>query len=258
MDRSFRRGLILLAGLALLGAALALHAILLETARGPWSWPSPVGCWPSPALVRPARRAGGTAAAAAGARSRCSRWAIVGVLIALAYLSVRFPLRFDLTERRTYSLSQPTVTMLKRLDAPVHIVFFHDPMMRETVELYELMARADAAGHRRVLRSRCSIPPRRGCSASSFAGTAVMESEGRKLQVNSGSETDIANGILRVSQSVHPAGVLPRRPRRAGSVQPGVARSPGGRARATRTASAPSTCCTSGTGWPRRATPSRP
>ena len=35
-----------------------------------------------------------------------------------------------------------------------------------------------------------------------FAGTAVMKSEGRKLQVNGGSETDIANGILRVSQSV--------------------------------------------------------
>ena len=34
-----------------------------------------------------------------------------------------------------------------------------------------------------------------------FAGTAVMESEGRRLQVNGGSEIDIANGILRVSQS---------------------------------------------------------
>ena len=30
MNRSFRRGLVLLAGLALLGGALALHAILLE------------------------------------------------------------------------------------------------------------------------------------------------------------------------------------------------------------------------------------
>ena len=33
-----------------------------------------------------------------------------------------------------------------------------------------------------------------------FAGTAVMESEGRQLQVHGGSEADIANGILRVSQ----------------------------------------------------------
>ena len=34
----------------------------------------------------------------------------------------------------------------------------------------------------------------------SFAGTAVMESGGRRLQVNGGSENDIANGILRVAQ----------------------------------------------------------
>jgi ABC-type uncharacterized transport system involved in gliding motility auxiliary subunit len=32
-----------------------------------------------------------------------------------------------------------------------------------------------------------------------FAGTAIMESEGRKLQVSGDKETDIANGILRVS-----------------------------------------------------------
>jgi ABC-type uncharacterized transport system involved in gliding motility auxiliary subunit len=33
-----------------------------------------------------------------------------------------------------------------------------------------------------------------------FAGTAVLESGGRRLQVSGGSETDVANGILRVSQ----------------------------------------------------------
>ena len=35
-----------------------------------------------------------------------------------------------------------------------------------------------------------------------FAGTAIMESEDRKLQINGSSETDIANGILRVSMGV--------------------------------------------------------
>jgi ABC-type uncharacterized transport system involved in gliding motility auxiliary subunit len=35
-----------------------------------------------------------------------------------------------------------------------------------------------------------------------FAGTAILESNGRKLMVNGPTETDIANGILRVSQSV--------------------------------------------------------
>jgi hypothetical protein len=85
----------------------------------------------------------------AGSSGRCARTArrdrplragLVGVLLALGYLSVRYPFRFDLTPNGVFSLSEPTVTMLKRLTRPVHIVFFADPMMRETVELYELMA----------------------------------------------------------------------------------------------------------------------
>ena len=59
---------------------------------------------------------------------------MIGVLIALAYLSVRYPFRFDLTEAGRHSLAAPTVTMLQRLEKPVHIVFFHDPLLRRTVE----------------------------------------------------------------------------------------------------------------------------
>src|SRR2546422_3070759 len=124
---------------------------------------------------------------------------VIGVLIAMAYLSVLYPLRFDVTEARLYSLSSPTVTMLKRLDKPVHIVFFHDPMMRETVELYELIARQT-----RLVTVEFYDPMLKPAQAPmlgvQFAGTAVMESEGRKLQGSGDSETDIANGILRVSR----------------------------------------------------------
>jgi ABC-type uncharacterized transport system involved in gliding motility auxiliary subunit len=199
MDRSFRSGLILLAGLALLATALAMQAILLETvfwvvalaaagglltAWGGYALRAELG-----ALLR--RRRGEIAAYTAG---------VAGVLVALAYLSVLYPLRFDLTEAGLYSLSEPTVTMLKRLDKPVHIVFFHDPLMRETVELYQLIAsqtkRVTVEFHDPMLN-----PAQARMSGGQFAGTAVMESEGRKLQVHGGSEADIANGILRVSRS---------------------------------------------------------
>jgi ABC-type uncharacterized transport system involved in gliding motility auxiliary subunit len=125
---------------------------------------------------------------------------LTGVLIALAYVSVLYPFRFDLTQARLYSLSSPTVTMLRRLEKPVHIVFFHDPMMRETVELYELIAKQT-----RLVTVEFYDPMLNPAQARmlgvQFAGTAVMESEGRKLQVNGDSETDIANGILRVSRA---------------------------------------------------------
>src|SRR5436309_11798806 len=90
--------------------------------------------------------------------------------------------------------------MLKRLDKPVHIVFFHDPMMRETVELYELIARQTPRVTVEFYDPMIN-PAQARLYGVNFAGTAIVESEGRRLQVNSPSETDIANGILRVAQS---------------------------------------------------------
>src|SRR5688572_8258300 len=123
MDRSVRAGLILLGGVALLGAGLLGHAILLE----PTAW--------TVALV-----AGGLLLSAWGAytlrgdldgllRRRRGEIAaytlgVVGVVVALTYLSARYPVRFDLTEARRFSLSPQTTTMLKRLEKPVHVVFF--------------------------------------------------------------------------------------------------------------------------------------
>lgn len=199
MDRSFRAGLILLGGLALLGAGLLGHAILLEarvwtvglaaaglllSAWGAYSLRGELGelLW---------RRRGEIAAYTLG---------VVGVVVALTYLSARYPLRFDLTEEGRFSLSEQTTTMLKRLEKPVHVVFFHDPMMRETVELYELMA-AQTPRLTVELHDPVRNPAQARLLGVHFAGTAVMQSEGRRLQVNSASETDIANGILRVSQS---------------------------------------------------------
>src|SRR5437773_6147257 len=198
MDRSFRSGLIVLAGVALLATALAVHAILLETVV----WTVLLGAGGALLTAVGVVRLRTELRALVGRRRgeiALHTLGVVGVLIALAYLSVLYPFRFDLTQARLYSLSSPTVTMLRRLDKPVHIVFFHDPMMRETVELYELIARQTA-----LVTVGVSDPTLKPAQARmfgvQFAGTAVMESEGRKLQVSGDSETDIANGILRVSR----------------------------------------------------------
>jgi ABC-type uncharacterized transport system involved in gliding motility auxiliary subunit len=198
MDRSLRAGLILLAGLALLAAALAVQAILLETIA--WT----VILAAAGAVLVVVGVVGLRVELGAMVRRRrgeiaLSTLGVVGVLLALAYLSVRYPFRFDLTPEGVYSLSAPTVTMLKRLDKPVHIVFFHDPMMRETVELYQLVARQNKLVSIEFYDPMIN-PAQARMFGVNFAGTAVIESRGRRLQVNGGSETDIANGILRVSQ----------------------------------------------------------
>jgi len=199
MTPQFRAGLILLGGLTLVASALSLHLLLLETA-----WLTIVL-----AIVGAALAAVGIFAMrsdlAALAQRRRGEIAIytagaLGVLVLLAYLSVRYPFRFDMTESQRYSLSAATVTMLHKLERPVHAVFFYDPLMRETVELYELIAkqtpRVTVEFYDPVIN-----PAQARMLGVQFAGTAVLTSEGRRLQVNGGSETDIANGILRVSRS---------------------------------------------------------
>ncbi|MGH8679567.1 MAG: Gldg family protein, partial [Burkholderiales bacterium] len=200
MDQSFRSGLILLGGIALLATAGAIHAILLEatlwnaliaaaglglSAWGTYALRSDLG-----AMIR--HRRGEIALYTLG---------VVGILSALAYLSVLFPMRLDMTKEGRYSLSTQTVGMLKALGRPVNITFFHDPMMRETVELYQLMARQTDKVTLELYDPMLN-PAQARLRGVQFAGTALMESEGRKLQISSDKETDIANGILRVSMGV--------------------------------------------------------
>jgi len=200
MDGSFRHLLTLLAGIALLAAAAGARAVLVEATL----WTSLLGvaglllaAWGAFALraeigslIR--KRRGEIALYTLG---------VVGVLLAIAYFSVRFPVRFDMTTAGMFSLSQQTRDMLQRLEKPVHITFFHDPMMRETVELYQLMA-SQTGKITTEFYDPMLNPAQARMRGVEFAGTAILESEGRRLTVNSPTETDIANGILRVSQGV--------------------------------------------------------
>ena len=81
----------------------------------------------------------------------------------------------------------------------MHIVFFHDPLMRDTVELYQLVA-AQSPKVTVEFYDPMVNPAQARMLGVGFAGTSVMTSGGRKLQVHGGSEADIANGILRVAQ----------------------------------------------------------
>ncbi len=199
MERSFLSGVLMLAGAALLATAAVLHAILLELIAATAVLAAAGALL---MLVGAYRLRGRLAETVAGRRGEIALFTagVLGVLLALAHLSARFPLRFDLTSAGLHSLSEPTVTMLRRLGRPVHVTFFHDPMMRETVERYELMAR-ESPRLTVEFHDPMINPAKARMLGVNFAGTAVLESEGRRLQVNSASETDIANGILRVSQA---------------------------------------------------------
>lgn len=197
---SFRAGLVLIAGIALLAASWAIHAILVD--GGTMSMAAAIlgavlTAWGLFSLR------GQLSGFASGRRGEIALFTLgtIGVLVALAYLSVRFPARFDLSETREHSLADATVAMLKKLDKPVHVVFFNDPspIMQEAVERYQLMAKATSKLTVEFHDPMLS-PAQARLMGVQFAGTAVLQSEGRKLLVNQQTETDIANGILRISQ----------------------------------------------------------
>ncbi|MSQ58231.1 MAG: hypothetical protein EXR36_00865 [Betaproteobacteria bacterium] len=195
---SFRAGMILLLGVALVAVAAVAHTILMRHQV----WTSLVALAGVGLMVFGAsamrrelagmlgRRRGGIAMQTLGA---------VGIICALAYLSVLFPLRYDITSSKRFSLSEQSVRMLRAIDKPVKITFFHDPMMRETVELYELMVRENK-NLSLVLHDPVLNPAQARMMNVQFAGIAILESEDRRIQINGPSETDIANGILRASQ----------------------------------------------------------
>ncbi len=200
MEKSFRSILILLAGAALLLTAIALDAIVLE--GGAWTVPlgilgAALVLWSlyllrveMTGLVK--HRRGEIALFTVG---------VIGVLVALAYFSTRYTVRYDLTHEKLYSLSDQTVTMLQSIEDPVHITFFHDSGMRETVELYELMASQTDKVTVEFFDPMLN-PAQARLRGVQFPGTALMQSGERTIQIHGPEETDIANGLLRVSLGV--------------------------------------------------------
>ena len=192
-------GIWLLAGVALLFAAITLYAIELEAGSSILALGA-AGAGLAAAGLVSLRRQLGTLLGRRRVEIALFALGTVGLLVGLAYLSVRYPLRWDLTSEGRFSLSESTVTMLRRLERPVRIVFFHDPLMREAVELYQLIA-AQSPQITVEFYDPVINPAQARMLGVNFAGTAVMESEGRRLQVSGDSEVNIANGILRVSRS---------------------------------------------------------
>lgn len=199
MDSTFRSGLILIAGIVLLIASAIASALSVDSSAVT-NILLVAGLLLSGWALLKLRNDIRLLFSASRRELLLSTVGVLGVLIAIAWVSALYPKRIDLTATQEYSLAPETVAMLKTIDRPVRITFFHDRGMRETVELYELFA---------AQNSKISVeffdptlnPAQAKLRGVQYAGTALLESEGRKLTVNGPTETDIANGLLRVTQS---------------------------------------------------------
>lgn len=199
MDTSFRSGLILIGGIALLIAAAIANSLSVHSQIIPTILLLAGGAMTLYALV--ALRADLRELLRHNRGEQLlTTTGMIGLLVGLIWISALYPARLDMTEEKHFSLAPQTIAMLKTIDKPVNIIFFHDRGMRETVELYEQFAarnpRISVSFYDPIMN-----PAQAKLHGVQFAGTALFESEGRKLTVNGPTETEIANGILRVTQS---------------------------------------------------------
>lgn len=199
MDSGFRSGLILIGGVVLLVAAAIASALSVDS-----SLLATLLLVAGLALVLPALYLlrGELKLAFSSARRELllSTVGVLAVVVGITWVAALYPVRLDMTANHEYSLSEETVAMLKRVERPVHITFFHDRGMRETVELYQLFAAQNDKITVEFFDPMLN-PAQAKLRGVEFAGTALYESEGRKLTVNSPTEPDIANGIMRITQA---------------------------------------------------------
>ena len=122
-------------------------------------------------------------------------------LIFIFLLTTLFNYRIDMTSSGKHSISEQTLAMLEKLDNPVHITFFNDPIMRETTEIYDLIANSSEKITIDYVDPMAN-PAKARMMGVEFAGSAILDSGDRRIRVNSPTEIEIANSILKVSQGL--------------------------------------------------------
>lgn len=198
MDSTFRSGLTLIAGLLLLAASAVANALLVSD-RLAATVLLVAGLLVTTVSLYQLRDELRNLLRQRRGEMLLSTAGLLSVLVAVAWVASLYPLRLDMTADNEHSLAPQTISMLQAVDKPVEIVFFHDRGMRETVELYDQIAAQNPKINVRFFDPMLN-PSQAKLYGVEFAGTALMESEGRKLTINGPTETDIANGILRVTQ----------------------------------------------------------
>src|ERR671918_2418914 len=171
----------LLSILSYVGMALVFAALAIRILRPEWDQYAVYASWTGLALVvlytlgqwREIAAFFQRRNARYGALAGASVLIVLGILIAINYLSTRQNKRWDLTENRQYSLSEQTVKLLTGLNAPVKFLVF------------------DQAQSLERFRPRLS-------EYEYQSSQVEVEYMGRRERVTSDSEQDLTNALIKV------------------------------------------------------------
>ena len=133
-----------------------------------------------------------------GAMAGASVLIVLGILIAVNYLSTRQNKRWDLTANRQYSLSEQTVKLLQGLEAPVRFLVFDqaDSLERFRPRLTEFEYQSDQVEVEYIDADRRPVQAKE--YEIQTYGTVVVEYMGRRERVTSDAEQDLTNALIKV------------------------------------------------------------
>jgi ABC-type uncharacterized transport system involved in gliding motility auxiliary subunit len=192
--------------LSYVGMALVLGALAVRLLKPEWDRYAAYAAWAGLALVV-VYTLGQWREIAAYFRHRNARYGamaglgvvvVLGILVAVNYLSNRRNTRWDLTANKQYSLSEQTVKLLRGLDAPVKFLVFDKETefdrFRPRLTSYAYESNNVAVEY--IDADKRPVQARQ-YNVETY-GTVVIEYKGRTERVTSDTEQDLTNGLIKV------------------------------------------------------------
>jgi len=189
-----------------LGVVLVFGAVVVRVVRPEWDQYAIYAVWAGLAAVvlytagqwRDIAEFFSRRQARHGALASASVLVVLGILVAVNYLSARTNKRWDLTANRQFSLSDQTIKLLKGLDAPVKVLVFDQgtnlDRYRPRLTEYEY--------HSSQLKAEYVDVDRKPVQAKQYNveayGTLVLEYKGRQERTSSAEEQDLTNALVKV------------------------------------------------------------
>jgi ABC-type uncharacterized transport system involved in gliding motility auxiliary subunit len=192
--------------LSYVGMALVFGAVAIRFLRPEWEQYAVYASWGGLALVvlytlgqwREIAAFFQRRNARYGALASASVLIVLGILIAVNYLSTRESKRWDLTANRQYSLSEQTVKLLQGLTAPVKFLVFDQAQSLERFRprLTEFEYQSSQVEVEYIDADRRPVQAKE--YEIQTYGTVVVEYMGRRERVTTDAEQDLTNALIKV------------------------------------------------------------
>ena len=132
-----------------------------------------------------------------GAVATASVFIVLGIVVAINYLSAKQNKRWDLTENQQFALSEQTVKVLESLDSPAKFTVFD-----RSSQFDAFRSRFDEyAYHSKQVEVEYVDPDAKPMQAKEFEiqtyGTIVVDYKGRRERITSSNEQDITNALIK-------------------------------------------------------------